>query len=256
MKIKTSSQEPTLTKKVKNKNDRKRLLIVFFSTFVGVLLLFTAIASLLTPDINIPAINNEDNIDSIDSNDFKQRIDPRLKMLEMQEQNDTTTETEKKSDTTDETKASDSNKNSATDNTEFPESPFGSSDSKNQEDTSSATDTTSIKDPFAPPEIPPKSKVPVGNALDNKNLLLRRKIEAPTPEINMNKVMVGSYSNPTDARMASQQISSANPDLTPFIRESNGIYSLQVGSFSSTEKAQELANRLRFQNKQIRIIKE
>lgn len=65
--------------------NKKRLFIVFFCAFVIFFSVCTFLAALLTPNIDVPALNNEEAENAappLTSDDFKGRIDPRLKQIE------------------------------------------------------------------------------------------------------------------------------------------------------------------------------
>jgi len=70
----------------KIKIDKRRLFTVFACAFVLFFLVCTVIATMLTPKIDVPALNNnQEVIPSLTSDDFKGRVDARLKLIEQQE---------------------------------------------------------------------------------------------------------------------------------------------------------------------------
>lgn len=69
----------------KTKINKKRLAFIFFSTFVVFFLFCSLIASVFTPSINIPGQSQEQTPDITASDIPRERIDPRLKSIEMQE---------------------------------------------------------------------------------------------------------------------------------------------------------------------------
>lgn len=69
------------------------------------------------------------------------------------------------------------------------------------------------------------------------------------------KVVVGSYNSLDQAKIAQTILQESSVGVTPFIKNINGAYTLQVGSFSSEEKAQSLANELLRHNFPARIIR-
>lgn len=71
----------------KIKIDKKRLFIVFVCAFILFFLACTVIAKLVTPKIDLPALDNNDenSTPAMTSDDFKGRMDSRLKLIEDQE---------------------------------------------------------------------------------------------------------------------------------------------------------------------------
>ena len=92
-------------------------------------------------------------------------------------------------------------------------------------------------------------KEPVVINKNKKNISIKpslNKSERPKTIIpRINKVMVGYFSSPYEARQVSKQITNYNPNVTPFIRERNGLYYLQVGAFTNPKKAKKLTTELR-----------
>ena len=68
------------------------------------------------------------------------------------------------------------------------------------------------------------------------------------------KVIVGSFTNSTDARMTSDILASL--DFKSIMRERNGKYILQIGSYADTNQAKKLVKDLKNRNFDARIIYE
>ena len=80
---------------------------------------------------------------------------------------------------------------------------------------------------------------------------------APMPEQIVNaKVVVGYYASEKQAEVAKSIIQDAGLGVTPLVKNLNGYYTLQVGSYSSREKAQQAANGLLKSNFPARVIVE
>ena len=69
------------------------------------------------------------------------------------------------------------------------------------------------------------------------------------------KVVVGNYSSLEQAKVAQSILQESNLGVTPFVKNIQGTYTLQVGSFSSEAKAQALVNELLKSNFPARIIR-
>ena len=70
------------------------------------------------------------------------------------------------------------------------------------------------------------------------------------------KVVVGYYQTKEQAEVAKGIIAEAGLNISPFVRSIGGAYTIQVGSYSSREKAQGVVNDLLRNNYPARIITE
>ncbi len=70
------------------------------------------------------------------------------------------------------------------------------------------------------------------------------------------KVVVGYYTTKDQAEVAKGIISESGLNISPFVRSIGGAYTIQIGSYSSREKAQSVANELLRNNYPARIIME
>ena len=78
--------------------------------------------------------------------------------------------------------------------------------------------------------------------------------QATTAPVSI-KVVVGNYNTIEQAKIAQSILQESNLGLTPFIKNIQGAYTLQVGSFNSESKAQVLVNELLRANFPARMIK-
>ncbi len=82
----------------------------------------------------------------------------------------------------------------------------------------------------------------------------------PTPKTSTQiinaKVVVGYYATEKQAEVAKSIIQDAGLGVTPIVKNLGGYYTLQVGSYSSREKAQQAANNLLKSNFPARVIVE
>ena len=70
------------------------------------------------------------------------------------------------------------------------------------------------------------------------------------------KVVVGRYSTREQAEVAKSIIAESGLNISPFVRNIGGVYTIQVGSYSTREKAQSVVNDLLRNNYPARIISE
>lgn len=126
-------------------------------------------------------------------------------------------------------------------------------------------DTTEQTDQMFTPELDEKVQIPsdTKNAAapptadkpvvkpDEQQKPLEMPVDQPTV---MAKVVVGSYATEEQARVAKDILTDSG--LSPFIRTVNGMYTLQVGSYSTREKAQNIAGELSKSGYPARVILE
>ena len=79
----------------------------------------------------------------------------------------------------------------------------------------------------------------------------------PAPAANPNisyKVVVGQYATEKQAEVAKSILQDASLGVSPIVKNIGGSYTLQVGAFSSKEKAQQMSNNLLKSNFPARIV--
>lgn len=211
-------------KVTKNPNEG---IIIFVSAFFILLLLFLGIAKQISPEVDV-SIGDEDNaVTNSDSDYDKTSVDERLKLLQ------------------DEDKAVKQEDNTfATELDEKVVLPDHKSDDKN-----SANTPAKSEEPVTLPDKEASPK-PVETA-------------SPTPkpvpvqhQVASAKVVVGYYATKEQAEVAKGIISESGMNISPFVRNIGGAYTIQVGSYATREKAQSVANDLLRNNYPARIIME
>ena len=70
------------------------------------------------------------------------------------------------------------------------------------------------------------------------------------------KVVVGYYSTRDQAEVAKGIIAESGLNISPYVRNIGGAYTIQIGSYTTREKAQSVANELLRNNYPARIIME
>ena len=227
-------------------------------------LTFTFLLPIYTPEVEIPALTDEHTISSVTSNDFKGRIDPRLNDI-VQEENAPAPRLKM----------------------EIPENQSGQED-EGSDMLSSSSDIDS-RQPQEPRSIMPwertdsnynmniktyeeeqeektfrnQEKQPSGSAANqlktaNLSTILSRSMPLPqrSRPIPMAKVILGGYPTPMQARLVSDTLIEMDLNVAPFIKEKDGQYILQVGSFSDPDKANSLAEELRKKSFNARVVYE
>lgn len=79
---------------------------------------------------------------------------------------------------------------------------------------------------------------------------------APVVQPTVSKVVVGYYATKEQAEVAKGIILESGLNINPFVRSIGGAYTIQVGSYSTREKAQSVVNDLLRNNYPARIIAE
>ena len=231
------------SKKVaKNPNES---MIMFISAFFVMLLLFLGIAKQISPDVDV-AIGGDDSKTDItvatDAEDYaKSSIDERLKLIQME----------------------DAGMSVGNDSDIFDESleervklPAKSNDDPEQE--TQEVEATIPNDPL--PTAEARKEAVSQNIVEHPTATpepqqTTEAVQSEQTPVNA-KVVVGYYATPEQAQVAKGILMDAGLNINPFVKQIGGAYTIQVGSFSSREKAQTAANELLRNNFPARIIVE
>jgi len=218
-------------KKDKKKLGSKNNIVTFVVTFFITLLVFTAVAKSLSPNVDV-TIGNDSATDAKDTGlGVKKFIDDRLKMIQM-----------------DDNSAGVSIQGSENKPSRF--STSANSDNSVQEPEEKVsipqnnTDNTAIEEE---PITTVKKQPPRPSAKD---------LSTPFAATVSSKVIVGRYATFEQAKVAQEILLDSGINITPFVRSYNGGYTLQVGSYSSRAKAEEISSELQRNNFPARIIQE
>ena len=204
-------------------------IIIFVSTFFILLLLFLGIAKQISPEVDV-SIGDEDNAVTNSDADYdndKTSVDERLKLLQEEDK------AVKQADNT-----------FATELDEKVVLPDRKSDDKN-----SANTTAKSEEPVTLPDKEASPK-PAETASPTPK-------PAPVQHQTVSaKVVVGYYATKEQAEVAKGIIAESGLNISPFVRNIGGAYTIQVGSYATREKAQSVANDLLRNNYPARIIME
>ncbi len=189
---------------------------IFVSAFFILLLLFLGIAKQISPDVDV-SIGGDEVADSETMGIEKTSVDERLKLLQMEDAETNKKETEEVIEI-------------------IP--------SENKQDVK--TDQVKTEE-AAVSKLEPATQKPAETA-------------SPAPKATQqavsSKVVVGYYSTKEQAEVAKGIIAEAGLNISPFVRSIGGAYTIQVGSYSTREKAQNVMNELLRNNYPARIINE
>lgn len=209
-------------KVTKNPNEG---IIIFVSAFFILLLLFLGIAKQISPEVDV-SIGDDTAVTSSDEVQ-KTPVDERLKLLQME----------------DEGQSADSDNTFATELDEKVVLPEHKKDDKQTAETPKEEEPIKLPDKEANPK-PSETASP-----------------APKPvpvqqQAASAKVVVGYYATKEQAEVAKGIIAESGMNISPFVRNIGGAYTIQVGSYTTREKAQSVANDLLRNNYPARIIME
>lgn len=223
-------------KKKKQKEDPKNTLIIAIGTFFMALLLFTAIAKSLSPDVDV-TIGDDSGTDAKESGlGVKRFIDERLKLIQMED--NSAGVSIKKTDAEQSQYNSDSDilPQEQEEKLTFPKKKNDNFDEGTNVQNDS--DDAVIRQSIQPPRPKPKD------------------VRTPFENPKMSKVYVGRYTTVEQARVAQDILVDSGLDITPFIKNLGSYYTLQVGSYSNKATAEGLASELQRNNFPARVIQE
>ncbi len=207
-------------KVTKNPNEG---IIIFVSAFFILLLLFLGIAKQISPEVDV-SIGDDTEQTTADENDmYKSSVDARLKLLQEEDNSD-----DKMFNDTLEEKVV------------IPE------DKKTTTETS--RNTQSEEEPITLPDTEANPKPQETASPAPQNTQVQQNVSA--------KVVVGYYATKEQAEVAKGIIAESGMNISPFVRSIGGAYTIQVGSYTTREKAQSVVNDLLRNNYPARIIME
>lgn len=198
-------------------------IIIFVSAFFILLLLFLGIAKQLSPEIDV-SIGDDENSSATTENvaGNSTSVDDRLKLLQQEDagqkeqENSFAPELDEKV-VLPEHKKSDLTEGGVQEEVTLP--------NKNVESKSTVTSSSPAK-----------------------------QTTATQAQTNSAKVVVGYYSTRDQAEVAKGIIAESGLNISPYVRNIGGAYTIQVGSYSTREKAQSVVNELLRNNYPARII--
>ncbi len=220
--------------KNKKESNPNRRLFIFLTTFLATLVVFSVIAKSLSPDVDV-TIGNETETEAKDTGlGVKHFIDDRLKMIQME-------------DTSNKQRYAVDQQNVQTTENKM----YGSQTTSPQvqEEKLTLPANTKKQNTIQQDNVPvmPAYKAQKPNAKE-----LSKPYESP----KVIKVYVGRYNTQEQAKVAQGILLDSGIDVTPFIKNVGGAYTLQIGSFSSKSKASEISSELRGNGFPARMVQE
>ncbi|MFA7658535.1 MAG: SPOR domain-containing protein [Candidatus Gastranaerophilaceae bacterium] len=216
-------------KKKKKKDTSKNGLLLGITTFFVTLLLFTVVAKSFSPNVDV-TIGDDSQTDAKDTGlGVKKFIDERLKVIQME-------------DNSAGVSVKNENKKTSGYNDESFNKFTQELDEKISLPTSKGKSQTTNEGTMSTPAAPPRPT--------------SRELSTPFVTPKMSKVYVGRYATVEQAKVAQGILLDSGLDITPFVKDMGGFYTLQVGSYSNRAKAEGLASELQRNNFPARVIQE
>ena len=230
--------------KKKVKKSPNKDIMVFVSVFIIGVLIILGFAKILSPNVDV-GISSDDEISSIedeDTNTSSMAIDERLRHIQMEDEGKKVGDEDMFSPELDEKVVLPTQARKTVGQIEA-EKAFENASKPSQEVAESAKNVQQVEHEQHSTRI----QTPAASSTQS----------APTPEqIVSAKVVVGYYATEKQAEVAKTIIQDAGLGVTPLVKNLGGYYTLQVGSYSSREKAQQAANNLLKSNFPARVIVE
>ena len=237
-------------KKRLSKNPHQGL-VLFISTFFILLLAFLGCAKIMSPDVDI-AIGDEPEVTYEEEGIVRGNVDDRLKKIQEEDNKADTAETT--IDTSLDEKVVIPEQKDEKSESDAEEAPIVLDQPQSQpvEETSKAETSAPTRAP-EPEKVHPAETKATAQA---ENIQQTNPAPVPAPAPKTYKVYVGSYSSAAQAEVAKGIISESGAGISVFVKNINGSYTLQAGSFSTAEKAQSVANDLLKNNFPARVVAE
>ncbi|MBR1754493.1 SPOR domain-containing protein [bacterium] len=206
-------------KKKKDTNPKRRLSL-FLWTFFFSLAAFLVLASVIAPDVDVTI---GDDVEMEEKNiglGVKQFVDSRLRTIDLD----------------------DLGKLSLYEQTGEEETASSEKDDYAEEEkielpvTSLKKEKSASEQKSNEPAVMPAYEAP---RPDKNEVILQT-----TQQSNVYKVYVGKYSNSTQAKVAKDILMDSGLDVSPFVKNVNGVYTLQIGSFAERSRAEQAAGEL------------
>lgn len=237
-------------KKRLSKNPHQNF-VLFISAFFILLLAFLGLAKIMSPDVDI-AIGDEPEVTYEQEGIVRGNVDDRLKCLQDEDNGIGASVESTLQPELDEKVVIPEKKQESEPLKVHEDLPVVLEHTKPQELPSAQNNENNLQtQPKKVEEIKPQDDLTQPNA-------------APVPPASMMpsaapktyKVYVGNYASAAQAEVAKGIISESNVGVNPFVKNVNGSYTLQAGSFSSSDKANSVANDLLKNNFPARVVAE
>lgn len=224
-------------------NKVKQTVALFLVTFLISLIVITYFIKSMSPDVDVEIGGESEQTVEQDGTDseIKQPIDDRLRWIQME---DNMPGASKRQDGESQDIEYKSTENGKEDVVKQPES-------KDKEKSKSDSDTVT---PFE--YTNPNNQKPIATPPTPVQSMQNKQPAPSADEFKMSKVYVGSYPTIEQAIQAQNKIMNTSISVSPFVKEVNGSYVLQAGSYANAHKAEAVAREISAAGFPTRVVKE
>ena len=228
------------------KSDKiKQTIALFLVTFLVSLIVITYFIKSMSPDVDVEIGGGEEQTLEHEDTDseVKQPIDDRLRWIQMEDNMPGASKREDGQNNDIEYQSNDDTDNSQDEKVKESESTESSSQEQNTlEPIEYANPDSGLKNSSntATPPIP----------------LQTTRSQTGEEPFKMSKVFVGSYPTIEQAIQAQNKLMNTNISVSPFVKEVDGNYVLQAGSYANAHKAEAVANEISAAGFPARVVKE
>ncbi len=219
----------------------KQTWVLFIVTFLVSLIVITYFIKSMSPDVDVE-IGGEDtqntSVEESSESDVKKAIDDRLRWIQMEDnmpgvskREDGTTAEDVMYESSDKDKSKNSNENA---------------DKQKQENKQSSSELAPVEyvnsqqhQPVLQPPVPAQPNA-----------------QPAAEPFKMSKVYVGSYPTIEQAIQAQNKLMNTSISVSPFVKEVNGTYVLQAGSYANAGKAEAVSREINSLGFHARVVKE
>ncbi len=201
------------------KAKNKKTIYIFFVTFFFSMFIVGFIVKTLTPNVDVEIGDGVSGEQEADVDEENKGIDNRLKWIQFE---DNMPGVSKRLGSTEQ-------ENTTSESETYQDDIAKLEERVRQAQTTIKTETTQES----------KSTPPVPKASD-----VAKQINAPSIPVRMSKVYIGYYTSIEQAITTQNKIMDAGLNINPFVKEVNGYYVVQAGSYSNKQKAQSIAGEI------------
>lgn len=214
----------------------KQTISLFVVTFLISLIVITYFIKSMSPNVDVEIGDSESNSvaqEDTDS-DIKQAIDDRLRWIQME---DNMPGVSKRDDgTVDEVSYEQSEKVKQTKVKNEKDNALKQENKSEEEQSLEPIEYVSPQKQITQPPVPLQT--------------------TKTEPFKMSKVYVGSYPTIEQAIQAQNKLMNTNVSVSPFVKEVNGVYVLQAGSYANANKAEAVSREINAVGFHARVVKE
>ena len=213
---------------------------IFISVFIVGVLMILGFAKVLSPNVDVGITDDKQYPSYTEEDDAKQAsVDERLKKLQMEDTNDMF------SPELDETIVLPTKKDKQKEKNDASELELRVSDPVQQ---SHIQETKTTK------ETPKETKETNSEKDTTQNSHIQTLQQTTSAPMTPARVVIGSYASEKQAEVAKTALQESGIGVTPIIKNVGGTYTLQVGSYSTKEKAQQAVSNLIKNNFPARVL--